>query len=189
MVGYVVPGAGEPDYPAMLLINALLGGMKTSLLFTNLREKQGLGYQTASSYGEDIGVSDLTGYILSSGVKPSAVSHAAQADAAALCSSQVEAAVHAAPPSHADAGAGEALRDWLILTRHERLMDRAYWLGFSEVALQETGGSGFDTDFAASRSTAVTAADVQRVAQKYLSGGYVVSMVLPGSATAGEVSR
>ena len=186
MVGYLVPGAGEPEYPAMLLINALLGGMKTSLLFTNLREKQGLGYQTASSYGEDIGVSDLTGYILSSGLKSSAVSHAAQADNAALIA-QVK-LLCAAPPSAQMLARAKRFVIGSYLTRHERLLDRAYWLGFSEVALQETGGSGFDSDFAASVNS-VTATDVQRVARKYLSDGSVVSMVLPGSSTAGEISR
>ncbi len=186
MIGYLAPGAGEPDYPAMLLINALLGGMKTSLLFTNLREKQGLGYQTSSSYGEDVGVTDLTGYILSSSVKSSAISHTAQADTTALVS-QVK-LLCAAPPSAQMLARAKRFVIGSYLTRHERLMDRAYWLGFSEVALRETGGSGFDTDFEASVN-AVTTADIQRVAQRYLSDGYVVSMVLPGSATAGEVSR
>ncbi|MBV9850769.1 MAG: insulinase family protein, partial [Armatimonadetes bacterium] len=38
MVGYRVAPATSPDYPALLVANALLGGMKTSRLFSNLRE-------------------------------------------------------------------------------------------------------------------------------------------------------
>ena len=186
MVGYIVPGAGEPDYPAMLLLNALLGGMKTSLLFTNLREKQGLGYQTASSYGEDIGVTDLTGYILSSGLKSQSVSVTAQTDESELVA-QVR-HLREQPPTPQLLARAKRFVIGSYLTRHERLMDRAYWLGFSEVALRETGGSGFDTDFQEAVN-AVTAADIQRVARTYLSDGAVVSMLLPGSDTVGDVSR
>jgi predicted Zn-dependent peptidase len=67
-------------------------------------------------------------------------------------------------------------------------VDRAYWLGYSETALQPLGGYKFDCDFAA-KINAVTADDVQKVAQKYLSQGYVLSMVLPGDPNAGEVSK
>jgi predicted Zn-dependent peptidase len=74
------------------------------------------------------------------------------------------------------------------LIQHERLADRAYWLGYSETALKPLGGYKFDTNYA-DAINAVSAADVQHVAQKYFGQGYVLSMVLPGDPDAGEVSK
>ncbi len=207
VAGYEVPGAGAKDYPAVLLMNALLGGMKTSLLFTNLREKQGLGYETASLYGEQIGVTDLTAYIISTGDTPPAVPSAVMKTAADT---------KTPAPTTTDSGASFAkVRDALLdqfrllrqtpptdamltrakryvagsyLIRHERLQDRAYWLGYSEIALKPLGGYRFDTHFADALN-AVTPADIQRVSNQYLSGGYVVAMTLPGDPNAGTVSR
>ena len=205
MVGYLVPGAGEPEYPAILLLNALLGGMKTSLLFTNLREKQGLGYDTSSNYSEDVGLSDLTGYILSSGdpAAPASPLHGLRAAAHAESSEAGQGAsftlvrealveqfktLRSRPPSDAMLARAKRFVIGSYLQRHERLLDRAYWLGFSEMALTPLGGYRFDTGFS-SAIDAVSADDVLKVAQKYLSGGYVVSMVLPGNPNAGEVSK
>ena len=47
--------------------------------------------------------------------------------------------------------------------KHERIEDRAYLLGFAELA---RGDAAFDTDYA-KYINAVTAADVQRVATTY----------------------
>ena len=207
LVGYLVPGAGTPEYPQMLLLNALLGGMKTSLLFTNLREKQGLCYETSSVYGEDIGITDLTGYLLTPGDKTSGDSHPSPATITTSATNPAEPAVTGPTFS----GVRQALIDQFALIRqspptdgmltrakkfvigsyliqHERLLDRAYWLGFSETALKPLGGYLFDTKFA-DRINAVTPAQVQTVAQKYFSDGYVVSMVLPGDPNAGDVSK
>ena len=65
MIGYLAPGAGSKDYPAMLVANTLLGGMKTSLLFTQVREKRGLGYEVASVFANQLHRSDLIAYSVS----------------------------------------------------------------------------------------------------------------------------
>jgi predicted Zn-dependent peptidase len=205
LVGYLVPGAGMPEYPRLLLLNALLGGMKTSLLFTNLREKEGLCYETASSYAEDVGITDLTGYMLTPGDKPTPGSVPASAKPVSADSTDT------APTGPSFSGVRDALIDQFklirgqpptdqmlaraknfvigsYLIRHERLLDRAYWLGFSEIALKPEGGYLFDTHFA-DQIDAVTPAQIQQVAQKYLSDGYVISMVLPGDPTAGDVVK
>ena len=50
MLGYPAPGLDNPDYYPMCVANVLLGGNKSSLLFTSLRENQGLGYQVESQF-------------------------------------------------------------------------------------------------------------------------------------------
>jgi zinc protease len=206
LVGYLVPGAGRPEYPQLLLLNALLGGMKTSLLFTNLREKQGLCYETASIYGEDVGITDLTGYMLTPGDKPGGDSSGSPTVTATASVSNAPTTagpsfsgvrqslidqfrlVREQPPTDAMLTRAKKFVIGSYLIRHERLLDRAYWLGFSEIALKPIGGYLFDMHFA-DAINAVTPAEVQLVAQKYLSNGYVVSMILPGDPNAGDVTR
>ena len=50
MIGWPAPAAAEKDYPAACIANVLLGGNKSSLMFTKLREEQGIGYQVGSVY-------------------------------------------------------------------------------------------------------------------------------------------
>ena len=49
--GWLVPTYGEPDYPAMVLLNIMLGACGlSSRLFCELRDKRGLAYVVRSSY-------------------------------------------------------------------------------------------------------------------------------------------
>lgn len=189
MVGFPAPGAGAADYPAMMLANALLGGMKTSLLFVNLREKKQYGYEVGSLYGNQIGESDCTGYILSAPTHANAAGKqvADFGDVRDALLAQFR-AMAANPPSDADLTRAKRFLIGSYLIDHERLEQRAYYLGFSEIALQPLGGYRFDTHFA-DIIDAVTPADIQRVCQKYFSGNPAVSMLLPGSPDAGVLTE
>lgn len=189
MAGFLAPGAGSKDYPAMLLANALLGGMKTSLLFVNLREKQQLGYEVGSVYPNQIGASDCEAYIISAPTRTSSTGKAepifgtvrdALVDQFKLLRQN--------PPSDADLARAKRYLIGSYLIEHERLEQRAYYLGYSEIALKSLGGYRFDSHFA-DIINAVTPADIQRVAQKYLSGNYAVSMLLPGDPNAGVLKE
>ena len=49
--GWLVPTYGEPDYPAIILLNIILGASGlSSRLFLELRDKKGLAYVVRSSY-------------------------------------------------------------------------------------------------------------------------------------------
>ncbi|MBP6962853.1 MAG: insulinase family protein [Armatimonadetes bacterium] len=50
MVGFPAPPVTDKDYPAACIANVLLGGNKSALMFTRLREGQGLGYHVGSIY-------------------------------------------------------------------------------------------------------------------------------------------
>ena len=53
----------NPDYPALQVANALLGGMKSGRLFTQLREKQGLAYDLGSLYNPRFAAGDIAAYV------------------------------------------------------------------------------------------------------------------------------
>ena len=57
--------ASDPDYPALLVANALLGGMKSGRLFAQLREKESLAYDLGSLYTPRLTTGDLTAYVYS----------------------------------------------------------------------------------------------------------------------------
>ncbi|MBP9128389.1 MAG: insulinase family protein [Elusimicrobia bacterium] len=50
MVGYPAPAVSSDDYPAMKLVNALLGGGMSSPLFQSVREEGSLAYEVSSFY-------------------------------------------------------------------------------------------------------------------------------------------
>lgn len=189
MVGFPAPGAGAVDYPAMMLANALLGSMKTSLLFVNLREKKQYGYEVGSLYGNQIGESDCTGYIISAPTHADAqgkqVSDFGEVRDALLAQFR---AMAANPPTDAELTRAKRYLIGSYLIDHERLEQRAFYLGFSEIALQPLGGYRFDTHFA-DIINAVTPADIQRVAQTYFSGNPAVSLLLPGNPNAGVLTE
>ncbi|MBW3660730.1 MAG: insulinase family protein [Gemmatimonadetes bacterium] len=62
--GYPAPSWTDPDYPAMRLIDAVLGGSMASRLFVELREKRALAYQVSSLYDDRFDGSYLVGYIV-----------------------------------------------------------------------------------------------------------------------------
>ena len=67
------------------------------------------------------------------------------------------------PPTAAELARAQRFLIGSYKIKHERIEDRAYFLGFAEMA---RGDAAFDTDYA-KYINAVTAADVQRVATAY----------------------
>jgi predicted Zn-dependent peptidase len=185
MAGFLAPGVDSPDYPAMSVANALLGGMKTSLMFKNLRLKKQYGYEVASTYTAQLGVSDVTGYILyslhSAGQNSSNVDQTAVVKQALIDQFKQ---LGAAPPSDDDLARAKKYVIGSYLLSHERIEDRSYYLGYSELAIKQFGGYHFDDNYA-DAINAVTAADIQRVALKWFSGPPVISLLLPGDPSAG----
>ena len=49
-IGYDAPALGHPDYAAMTVLDAILGGSMSSRLFAELRDKRSLAYQVGSHY-------------------------------------------------------------------------------------------------------------------------------------------
>jgi len=160
LLGYPAPGVDDPDYPAMCVANVLLGGNKSSLLFTKLREERGLGYQVGSVYPALRLGSHIAAYLGmdSARATPEAISAVQeamleQADvlrSGRFTNDDLERAKRFLIGNHA--------------LQHERTRDRAYHLGWHEVM-----GLGYQYDFQyPGNIRRVTRKDAERVCNRFL---------------------
>jgi predicted Zn-dependent peptidase len=62
-IGYGAPSINDRDYPAMEVLEAVMGGSMNSRLFIELRDKRGLAYQVGSVYSARPGPSLYVAYI------------------------------------------------------------------------------------------------------------------------------
>jgi len=187
MAGFRAPSMASDDYPALQVLNALLGGMKTSRLFTNLREKRGLAYELGSFYSPQLYAGDLTAYVFAA---PNQFDPTTKKSSGSLGTIkdqllQQVASFQSTPPTKLEV---ERAKHYLIGTykiKHERIENRASLLGIAELTSPQ--GAQADLDYPKSLS-AVTIADVQRVAAKYLVHP-VISTIEPDPHNGGVASE
>lgn len=187
LVGFQAPTASSADYPALLVANALLGTMKSSRLFTALREKLGLGYEVGSLLNTAASGGDLVAYAIAA---PTYTDKASKktVPTEALLQAQVlrqSASFQTVLPTPA-----ETLRAVHYLLgadkiRRERLEDRAAILG--QETLLHGDAAAWETRFTR-QLRAVTPADVQRVAARYFVRPVVV-VIGPDAAPAEDPLR
>jgi predicted Zn-dependent peptidase len=155
LMGSLAPALTDPDYPAVKVMSTVLGGGMAGRFFSELRDKQGLAYTTGTQYPARV---DTSFFLAQLGTAPENV---AKAEA--------------------------ALREQLERVQRERVGDeelrvaKAYVLGNLAMdrrtnarqawylAAYEEAGVGYEfLDRYVGAVRAVTAADLQRVAQRYL---------------------
>jgi zinc protease len=155
LMGGPAPALTDPDLAAMKLVTTVLGGGLASRFFSELRDKQGLAYTTAAR--EPLRVSP--GYFLALlGTAP-----ANQEKAEAALREQLERIQKQAVSDEELRVAKAYLLGTLAMDR--RTNARQAWY----LASLETAGVGYEfLDRYQAQVRAVTAADVQRAAQKYL---------------------
>ena len=155
LMGALAPALTDPDYPAVKVLASVLGGGMAGRFFSELRDKQGLAYTTAAQYPTR---TDNSYFLAQLGTAPE---NMVRAEA--------------------------ALRAQLERVRRERVTDdelrvaKAYLLGNLAMdrrtnarqawylAAYEESGVGYEfLDRYVAAVRAVTAADLQRVAQRYL---------------------
>jgi len=161
VVGYLVPSLGDPLYPAVRVLAATLGGGMAGRLFVELRDRRGLAYSTGVATQFRTGPGALIAYL---GTAPA---NAAAAEAGVL--SELERA--RATPATADelARAKAYVRGQLSMDRRTNAR-QAWYLAYFEVI-----GAGWDFPERFGRAIeAVTAADVARAAERYLTQPTVV---------------
>jgi predicted Zn-dependent peptidase len=155
MMGALAPALTDPDYPAVKVLANVLGGGMAGRFFSELRDKQGLAYTTTTQYPTRVEPSVLVALL---GTAPENVAKAEPALRAELDRIQREAVT------------GEELRvakAYLLgnLAMDRRTNARQAWY----LASYEQAGVGVEfLDRYPARVRAVTAADVQRVARRYL---------------------
>lgn len=178
MVGYRAVPMASPDYFPLLVANALFGGMKSGRLFTALREQQSLAYDLGSLYDPHLAAAALAGYVFGAPTKTDPTTKK-DIPTVGLIKNGILAQVkslQSAPPTPAELTRAQHFLIGSYALRHERLEDRASLLGQAELSAPD--GYKLDADYN-KYINAVTADDVQRVANKYLVHP-VISTVEPG---------
>ncbi|MEO7718051.1 MAG: pitrilysin family protein [Capsulimonas sp.] len=186
MSGFRAPSMSNPDYFALQVANALLGGMKTSRMFTNLREKQGLAYDLGSFYSPQLYSGDLTAYVFAA-ARPSTDASANTEAIAKIRQLLLDQITDLQMKPATDTEINRA-KHYLIGSqkiKHERIEDRSYLLGLAEISSNDKGN--LDEEFT-QKINAVTSADVQRVAKKYFAHP-AIAVVEPDSKNGGVVLR
>lgn len=176
LLGWLAPGVGSPDYAPMAVAVNALGGGKASLMFRELRQKRGMGYDIGARYPKFRYQSHVIAHVVTSPFKSGA---SAMNPAPVL--EEVRAAlieqVEWLRDNQLSADDLERAKGYTIGThalQHQRLLDRAFHLGWSEII-----GLGYEFDLKFAQSVdAVTAEDVQRVARRYLTN-YAAVLLLP----------
>jgi predicted Zn-dependent peptidase len=159
--GYLVPGTAKTrrvDWATLLILDAVLGGGKSSRLFRALRDSENpVGYdvRTQVHAGRD---QSLWAFYIVGASKPDSLRERLQAQL-------ISASDGSNPITEAEVDRARAY----LLTRHnierQRLRDRAFGAGWAEVMGL---GADFDTDFFA-RLALVSSSDVNTLARELLS--------------------
>ena len=170
LVGYLGPSLLQPDYAAARVLATVLGGGMSGRLFRELREQRGLAYSVGMLGSFRTGPSFLVSYL---GTSPA---NAEAAEAGMLAELERVRGEAVADRELARAKAyllGNLAMDRRTSARH------AWYMAFFEVI-----GAGWDFPERYVRAVeAVTPRDVERVAQRYLTGPTVIVLQPPkGSA-------
>jgi predicted Zn-dependent peptidase len=154
-MGALAPAFTHPDFAALKVMSAILGGGMASRFFSDLRDKQALAYSTRAQYPAHL---DTSSFVAMLGTAPDNAQKAEAALKAQLARIQSE-------PASEDEVA--VARSYVV---GSQAMDRrtnarqAWYLAAGELA-----GMGHDFfDVYAANVKKVTPADVQRVARQYL---------------------
>ena len=154
------PPVSDPDYPAVHVLNNLLGGGHASRIYQRIREAAGIGYNVGATLQED--QSDpLTAY-----VEWHASHQISGVEVMKLLRAQFDSLISAhAQITDAEMERARNFSIGQYALKHERLLERAYLPGWYEVM---GAGYRFDHDLP-DRLAAVSREDLLRVASRYLS--------------------
>ena len=165
-LGYDAPAITEPAYPAMEVLDSVMGGGMNSRLFTELREKRGLAYQVSSVYAARLGPSLYFAYIGTSPEQADSAKAGIIAEMDKICTS-------APVPDEVDR-AKTYIKGTFIMGQESNQSQAAL------LAQYELLGLGYQyVDRYPDLITKVTPEDVLAVAQRYLSVPPSLGAVLP----------
>ena len=186
MVGWLAPGATSTDYPAMTVASAALGGGKGSVMFRELRQKRGMGYDLGTLYPRLKNQSHLLAYIITDPFKTAGFSAnpnlAIEEVRTALLEQVNQLSKKPLSPEDLQRAKGYAIGTYSL--SHQHLLERA-----SELAWLETIGAGYEMYKSfADQVDKVTAEEVQRVANTYLTN-YAAVLLLPKTQSSSPAQR
>lgn len=166
LIGHPAPPVASPDFPAVRLLNAILGESMSSRFFVRLRDEQGLAYSTGSAYTAHTRGAHIVGHIET---KPASLDEARDGMLAEF-RSMAEAGVS---QDELDRARNYVLGKFLI--DHQTNHRRALYLGhYTRVGL----GPAMDTEYPAILAK-VTPRQVRDAAAKYLTTPTLVELIPP----------
>lgn len=176
MVGFLVPGATRENYATYSIMDAIVGGGKRGRMFTNIREKQSLGYDMGSFYQPLLFQSHLVGYVITPPYRRNAKTEQPES-VIDLVKTHLLAQYQqlaATPPTDAEVARARNYVIGRYALRQERSMDQAKWLAWN---VQMGLGPDFDDVFV-QRASAVTKEQIQAAA-KGVAGQYALVVTVP----------
>ncbi|UCF78098.1 MAG: insulinase family protein [Candidatus Eiseniibacteriota bacterium] len=172
VIAYPTPGVLQDDYYAARVLDCILGGSMDSRLFTELRDKKGLGYAVRSFYAGFSRDAFVGAYI---GTKPGQFEIARDGilgEVEKLRNEEV---------TDEELGNTKRYLRGAYMIRLESNANQAY-----DFAYYECVGAGYDyPDRYLEGIQTVTKADVIRIAKKYFEA-YALASILPEQVEAGE---
>ncbi|OGS21790.1 MAG: hypothetical protein A2252_06590 [Elusimicrobia bacterium RIFOXYA2_FULL_39_19] len=166
MYGFLVPEISNNDYTKLKVLNTYLGGGMSSLLFQELREKAGLGYEVSSFYPSRKAQSSFVIYI---GLDKSSLT---------LAKEKVNTILNELKTRPIDEARLKDAKKYIkgtFLLDHQTNSRQCWYLGW-----WETIGKGYKyDDVYASELEKITSADIKEVINKYFSGNYVYVQISP----------
>ena len=170
-LGYGAPRVTDRDYPAMEVLDAIMGGSMNCRLFTELRDKRGLAYQVGSTYVARPGPSMFVAYI---GTAPNQFEVARDA-----ILDEVK-KIRSAPVTSEELHTSKTYLKGTFIMGQERNSSQAALL-----ARYEAMGLGWDyIQRYPGLIDGVAVEDVLRAAQSYLGEAYALGAVIPKDAPA-----
>ncbi len=168
LLGFPAPGITSPDYPALVVLDAVLGRGMGSRIYSSVRDNAGLAYQAQSVCGQMARWNYLALVVVT---RPQLMQEAKNALVREVARLQT------APPTEAELSRARRYVIGTYQLDHGRNRDVARYLGW-----YETVGIGYryDEQFPGLVEK-VSAADVVRVARSYLQR-YFLSVVVPAGA-------
>ncbi|MFQ3549402.1 MAG: pitrilysin family protein [Armatimonadota bacterium] len=178
MVGWHAPSVTEDDYYAAAVATNALGGGKGSYMFRELRQKEGIAYDLGVQYPMLKYQSHILSYILTNPFKISYKEMKVEfvMDYVQKILLEQITKLQNEPLSDTDLKRAKGYTIGSYLLSHQRMIDRAFRL-----AWLESIGLGYDFyDSFPEKIEKVTAADVQRVSNKYFRN-YAAVLLLPST--------
>lgn len=176
LMGWLAPGVRSPDYAAMAVAANALGGGKGSMMFRELRQKRGMGYDVGVMYPRFKNQSHIVAYVITDPFKmsfPSFTPTMVLDEVKTALLEQIN-LLKAKPLSEKDLKRAKGYTIGSYALTHQHIMDRAF-----QLAWLETTGLGYETYKSFPDAVdKVTADEVQRIANKYF-GNYAAVLLLP----------
>jgi zinc protease len=164
MAGFLAPGVTRDGYPVYAVLDAVIGGGKRGRLFSNIREKQSLGYEMGSFYQPLLYQSHLVGYVITPPMRRNPKTDQPEGIIDLVKDQLLEQYRQVALSGPTDAELARA-RNYVLgryALRQERTREQAKWLAWN---VQMGLGPDFDQHFA-QRVPLVTRENVQAAAKR-----------------------